>query len=133
MTAPRSWFQVHLSTCVVLMFVAGGLMWANVHRPPQPFPPIDESAHEMACYNAEVYCYQDARGWPWPFCEPGRTYSPPGSSVFTSGTNRIVVVHEDIWHFGALAIDIAIALAILFAVAFVLEWRIRRRSRSISR
>src|SRR5438445_5917 len=25
----RRWFQFHLSTAVVLMFVAGGLMWAN--------------------------------------------------------------------------------------------------------
>jgi hypothetical protein len=28
--APRLWLQLHLSTCVVLMFVAGGLMWANL-------------------------------------------------------------------------------------------------------
>lgn len=25
----RSWFQLHLSTCVALMFVAGPLVWAN--------------------------------------------------------------------------------------------------------
>jgi hypothetical protein len=34
MTAPRPrrWFQIHLSTAVVLMFAAGGLIWANVPR-----------------------------------------------------------------------------------------------------
>lgn len=26
----RPWFQIHLSTAVVLMFVAGGLIWANI-------------------------------------------------------------------------------------------------------
>ena len=26
----RQWLQVHLSTAVVLMFAAGGLIWANV-------------------------------------------------------------------------------------------------------
>ena len=28
----RPWFQFHLSTAVVLMFVAGGLMWANMTK-----------------------------------------------------------------------------------------------------
>ena len=27
---PRKPFQIHLSTAIVLMFVASGLMWANV-------------------------------------------------------------------------------------------------------
>ena len=26
----RPWFQIHLSTAIVLMFVAGGLVWANI-------------------------------------------------------------------------------------------------------
>lgn len=26
----RAWFQLHLSTCIVLMVAAGALMWANV-------------------------------------------------------------------------------------------------------
>src|SRR5438477_160602 len=28
---PRNRFQIHLSTAIVMMFVAGGLIWANVH------------------------------------------------------------------------------------------------------
>jgi hypothetical protein len=27
--SPRRWFQIHLSTAVVMMFVAGGFVWAN--------------------------------------------------------------------------------------------------------
>src|SRR5438105_4088179 len=26
----RRWFQIHLSTAIVLMFVAGGLLWMNL-------------------------------------------------------------------------------------------------------
>lgn len=29
MTEQRRWFQFHLSTAIVVMFVAGGLLWAN--------------------------------------------------------------------------------------------------------
>ena len=29
---PRKRFQIHLSTAIVLMFVAGALIWANVQR-----------------------------------------------------------------------------------------------------
>lgn len=32
MSTGRPWFQLHLSTAVVLMFVAGGLLWANTKR-----------------------------------------------------------------------------------------------------
>jgi hypothetical protein len=31
-TTPRRWFQIHLSTAVMLMFVSGGLIWANVEE-----------------------------------------------------------------------------------------------------
>src|SRR4051794_22733661 len=27
---PRRWFQIHLSTAIVLMFVASGLLWLNL-------------------------------------------------------------------------------------------------------
>ena len=30
---PRKRFQIHLSTAIVMMFVAGGLIWANVGGP----------------------------------------------------------------------------------------------------
>jgi len=33
MNTPRhNWLQVHLSTAVILMFVAGGLMWLNTQK-----------------------------------------------------------------------------------------------------
>jgi len=28
----RRWFQIHLSTAVVLMFVAGGMLWSNLRE-----------------------------------------------------------------------------------------------------
>ena len=48
---PRRWFQFHLSTAVVLMFVAAGLIWANAER-------TKFSLGEQICY---------FRGWPYTF------------------------------------------------------------------
>ena len=31
---PRRWFQLHLTTAIVLMLVAAGLVWANMTRKP---------------------------------------------------------------------------------------------------
>ena len=103
----RRWFQVHLSTCVVLMFVAGGVIWANV-RVQKTIEP-DAVVREL--------------GWPlvynWERCEWGDV-SSPGVACFSDHSNMHV------------AADAAIGIAILFAVALVLEWRIRRRIRSMS-
>jgi hypothetical protein len=32
------WLRVHLSTCVILMFVAGGLIWLNMKPDVQALP-----------------------------------------------------------------------------------------------
>jgi hypothetical protein len=55
MTEPprRHRFQIHLSTAVVLMFVAGGLIWANVTE--QPHPIYQETDHvRMSGYGLPI-------------------------------------------------------------------------------
>ena len=52
----RAWFELHLSTVIAMMFVAGGFMWANMQ------------AHEFS-YGADVVLEDDAGnpftyGWP---------------------------------------------------------------------
>lgn len=49
---PRRWFQIHLSTCIVLMLVAGGLMWANI----RPEPVLEVDGRVLASQH----------GWPFP-------------------------------------------------------------------
>jgi hypothetical protein len=48
----RSWFQIHLSTAIMLMLVAGGLVWANAE--PTKFYSMGD---ELVFF----------RGWPYTF------------------------------------------------------------------
>ena len=51
----RPWFQIHLSTAIVLMVMAGLLVWANVR-------PIEV----IETYTARDQPYQTIRGPGWP-------------------------------------------------------------------
>lgn len=50
----RRWFQIHLSTAVVLMFVAGAILWANV------------ASHEFVYLNNKSKAWEAiaVHGWP---------------------------------------------------------------------
>jgi hypothetical protein len=50
---PRRWFQIHLSTAIVLMFVASGLLWFN-------FKDFYNTHWEYFAYSPEVR----HMGWP---------------------------------------------------------------------
>ena len=54
----RRWFQIHLSTAIVLMFVAGGLVLSNVEKRRVDF----DLGH-----SSEAVSYE--RGWPWTIWE----------------------------------------------------------------
>src|SRR6185436_7080909 len=51
----RRWFQLHLSTCILLMMVAGGLLYTNMHA--SNFAGVPG---ELGLMGARVY------GWPAP-------------------------------------------------------------------
>ncbi|HYG78437.1 MAG TPA: hypothetical protein VEK08_25775 [Planctomycetota bacterium] len=98
---PR-WFQLHLSTCVVLMFVAGGLLWANLVERKQ----IDSDNRVWAHL-----------GWPIWF-----------TSTFKGGW--ISIGKPERWyefHSTWLVFDVLIGLALLFTVATAIESYLRRR------
>src|SRR6266404_1141238 len=61
----RPWFQIHLSTAIVLMFVAGGILWLNV---------TPDWAHMSSVY-----------GWPKGFYEE-RFGNPIAGTRFFLGT-----------------------------------------------
>ena len=103
MKLPRP--QLHLSTCIVLMFVAGGVMWANAVPIAIDFTSIDPNGLDNPAFTHEY-------GWPTTCCMGFPEHFWP--------------IHY--WHYGYLAINIAVALALLAAVAFVCEWIIRRRA-----
>ena len=99
MSDKRRWFQIHLSTAVVLMFVAGGLMWANVAEHHYNPPLITPNGAAV---------FSGPRGWPivWDWN---------------------VISDMPRFNWGHLALNIVACLAILAAFACACEWRIRRR------
>jgi len=99
----RGWFQFHLSTAVILMFVAGGLIGLNVHerRP---------SAEEGWVWLLST------RGWPWAF-------SARDDFWWNSSYGTIE------WHTEFFLLDMLVGLSVLAGVAMLLEWLLRRRER----
>ncbi|MCY3019181.1 MAG: hypothetical protein NTW87_09165 [Planctomycetota bacterium] len=99
----RPWLQFHLSTAVVLMFVAAGLLWLNMH-------------------DTERQLWIE-HGWP---CVAVRR----AEVAFVEGPFgvRLDRPHTTIKPWG-MAVDGLVAVATLFLVAFLCESRIRRRER----
>lgn len=139
MPKPRPWFQIHLSTAVVLMIVSGGLLWANLRR--QPVPIFQDVSyfyeqgwpcvvHIVILRADPLVLSPDAFDFPispddWSdfsvFSKP-----PQPISFWSSLKARI----EDAWNstkpYRPAATDAAVALAILALTALLSEWRIRR-------
>jgi len=98
----RKWFQIHLSTAIVLMFVAGGLIKMNIGE------------REVNLTNGVFFFYDrifgDFTGTGWPFvfvCEG------PLSSWFS---------------IQALLIDLFVAVLIMVTCTLLIEQQIRREA-----
>ncbi|MCY3018878.1 MAG: hypothetical protein NTW87_07610 [Planctomycetota bacterium] len=107
----RPWLQFHLSTAVVLMFVAAGLLWLNMR-----------DRHSLFLETVWATQY----GWPFVAAEkPRYQYVIPGSPTIITGpaANRI---HVSI--VGVVA-DCIVALVVLFVVGVLCERLIRRKER----
>ncbi len=94
---PRRWFQIHLSTGIALMFVAGGLVWLNLAW--QPF------VHDPA---------QGGLGW------PHLMY------VRYFGLEHMQLIFVNQWFPIAILLNVSTAFLFLVSTVFVLERRIRR-------
>jgi hypothetical protein len=95
--AKRVRFQIHLSTAVVLMFAAGGLMWANI----RPWWYLQYSDY----YRSEI----SIKAWGWP------------GALAIANEGRTEIQRSMIFF------NLAAALMILLTVWFICEWRIRRK------
>ena len=111
----RPWFQFHLSTAVVLMFVASGLLWSNLRftefEVESGFPGSDS-------YGTNTY---GGYGWPMPFYVRHECFTNEAKNYADFVSPYVVSV-------GAAGLSGGIVLAILFTAGFLLEWRIRRQS-----
>ena len=94
----RLW-QIHLSTAILLMFVAGGLLWAN-------FTAYKSSRDSIDLTNW-------ASGWPLPLL---RWYSANGEAMEHKSISELGVVF-----------NLSAAALILTGIALICENLIRRR------
>jgi hypothetical protein len=53
----RRWFQIHLSTAILLMFVAGGIIGQNVRQL--------EIVEHLPSKSDPWRCHRTGQGWPW--------------------------------------------------------------------
>ena len=110
---PRHWrFQIHLSTAVVMMFVAGGIIWANV---------TGEMAYGTGNYS---FCWT-SYDYGFPFCAVSEQIVQNGPAKLEPFTNVSYTPH-----FTMAFIDLVISLLFAMSVWFVCEWLIRRRAPS---
>ena len=116
----RTRIQIHLSTAIVFMFVAGGLMWMNfspkqimVFRSGNPSLKLNADGQQVR--NVIRVPYWQEYGWP--MLAHGREYEYSMGKPY----------REDIfWIQQGLIVDSSVAIAILFAVWFTCELLIRR-------
>ncbi len=98
----RRRFQLHLSTAIVLMFAAGGIVWANVSMRKAPWP--------------ERRFFEHLYGWPY-----DALYSTPYSF---NDEDAGPPTH---WIASGIIINALVAALILNVVWYVCEWWIARR------
>jgi len=145
----RPWFQYHLSTAILLMFVAGGLLWVNL-RVPNSYAPGEGGLGMYDILLVRQY------GWPCTFYEEFYStgivggakefekttvkYVPwQGIIEYKNGHIESLTVQPSIldkckympnhWQPASLLIDALTMLGILFVTAFICELPIRRKER----
>jgi|SRR5579862_1564436 len=152
MTSPprRARFQIHLSTAIVLMFVAGGLIWANVSLWHEDFVlgfAIDANSTRPCSFkdflNSNCEKWHGSRirryGWPWALTSvSGAVFVGRDGKVSDTSENVVEFVGNQsieytrgktrYWDgFGAFD-DLLVAFAILFTAWFLCERLVRRRA-----
>lgn len=106
----RPWFQLHLSTCVVLMVVAGALMWANL---------------DWKYFGGNMSSSEYLRGWP----KYMQGKSVPAVPKFRMDDHEWPFQYNADMNLEGVAFNLFVALTILGATALACEFPIRRRER----
>lgn len=121
MTDPRRpWFQFHLSTALVLMFAASGLLWLNLN-----------SDVARKTRKADGSIAVDWRGPGWPIHSGMGMATCSTQEAADEFVSRCRSHKPEFGTFvGMLVVDGPICLVILFAIGFLCEWRIRRKGRT---
>jgi len=138
-TPRRRRFQIHLSTAVVLMFVAGGVLWLNFsmatqycfcntdHIRYQALKDIDDELLNHTTHHIWEYCISRLQmgGWPMKFIwKKENGIVSRGHGQWTKEEDENISDYE----IGAKIVDTCVALAILLVVWFLFEWLTGRRA-----
>ena len=116
MPTPRlNRFQIHLSTAVVLMFVAGGMIWINA---------LEQKENSLKRYGFPRAFWEKEVVWESGFM---RFIGPDGIVLdLPRAQNKILFSSK--FHFWNALIDLAVVASVLMLVFVILEWIIRRRA-----
>ena len=132
------WPRFHLSTAIVLMFAAGGLIWANVNERRvsergHAWYPIGMPMHGDEMSESEFFTsHESNRYWHgnrgfeygWPFNAARRMREV----VIKRDGGAFISKPPESWHRGAIVENVLVAAGILIAIWLVCEWGIRRRA-----
>ncbi|HLX60475.1 MAG TPA: hypothetical protein VKX17_04245 [Planctomycetota bacterium] len=140
----REWLQLHLSTAVVLMFVAGGILWLNLmprelsrnkFRPDEYIDFLEAGNYPEEALRRYKLSAESSGGKNELIRDPINGYGWPEIVYVRSAYKWI---HNDVvkmsqparvfFGYGVAGVNFSVALAILFAVWFVCEWWIHRRA-----
>ncbi|MEI6231558.1 MAG: hypothetical protein WCT04_00795 [Planctomycetota bacterium] len=109
---PRPWrLQLHLSTAVILMFTAGGIIWANC---------VGRQEDDIRYWDTAPRISELQYGWPWPIIEI-ISYTPPVPAALQ---NKSPAIDHFITN---VILNLIVALVILTVVWQVCEGWIRYR------
>lgn len=132
--ARRPWryrLRLHLSTCIVLLFVVGFLMWGNF---------VPRRSHDMILVHEPFIIRRDYAfyGWPWMAFQKITKEESKLDSVNLSdsgwseeGLRDLVYDLEplDQFSYSAVVMNSAVGFCVLLMVAIFSEYLIRRRAR----
>jgi hypothetical protein len=110
----RGW-QLHLSTCVILMFVAGGLLWNNIRIRAIERDPMPEMFHEIE---------STGHGWPVVSCWVAHAvkyqFTPDFKRWYSHEVSRV-------WEYDKTFLNVLASMFTLGACGWMCEVVIRRR------
>ena len=112
----RARFQIHLSTAIVLMFVAGGLIWANVRECVET-----RNVYDSLGVHPAIKFY--SHGWPLPI-----TYTVEGERRWRINHYVRSYGRFHLELYVAIPVDLLTAIGISYSTWFLCEWLIRRRA-----
>lgn len=118
----RPFFQLHLSTCVVLMLVAGGLLWANLTPKYWWEPGLTYYAGGVGEGGGGGGTGYRGRGWPWIIQSEMKVIDNKKKQLLRFWTSEYCP-----FDIKSLCLDSGVFLSILFFTAIALESFGRRK------